>query len=82
MKPWLYYLLDFFGIMLVRYFMVAGGAYWLFYFSSHKSLIKRSLDIVLPNQEFIRNDIVLSVIATFASAICAALVMTSYDSES
>ncbi|MEM9509922.1 MAG: sterol desaturase family protein [Cyanobacteria bacterium P01_E01_bin.35] len=66
--------------MLVRYFMVAGGAYWLFYFSSHKFLIKQSVDIVLPNQEFIRNDIVLSVIATFASAICAALVMISYDS--
>ncbi|WP_019506671.1 sterol desaturase family protein [Pleurocapsa sp. PCC 7319] len=80
MKLWLYYLCAFFGIILVRYFLVAGGTYWLFY-SSQKFLLKHQPKIIkLPSRKAIKNDIALSIITTVALAICAALVMTIYDS--
>ena len=80
MKLWLYYLFTFFVIILTRYFLVAGGTYWLFY-SSDKSFTKESLNIKYPIQKkLIKEDIILSVVATAATAICGALVMTIYDS--
>lgn len=79
MKLWLYYLGAFFGIILARYFIVAGGTYWLFYSSSNKSFIKQP-HIQYPSWREIKKDIVLSVIATTALAICAAIIMTIYDS--
>jgi sterol desaturase/sphingolipid hydroxylase (fatty acid hydroxylase superfamily) len=75
MKLWLYYLFIFFSIILLRYFLVAGGTYWLFYSSANKSLNLKS-----PPAKLIIKDITLSIAATIASAICAALVMTIYDS--
>lgn len=80
MKLWLYYLFAFFGIILVRYFLVAGGTYWLFYSSSNKSFIERRLNIKSPSWKSIKKDIALSIVATIALAICAALIMTIYDS--
>jgi sterol desaturase/sphingolipid hydroxylase (fatty acid hydroxylase superfamily) len=77
MKLWLYYLFIFFSIILLRYFLLAGGTYWLFYsFSGHN----KSCKIKSPPPKLIRKDITLSIAATIASAICAALVMTIYDS--
>jgi len=75
MKLWLYYLCTFFTIILLRYFLVAGGTYWMFYSSPNKSL-----DVKLPQPKLIKKDISLSIAATIASSICAALVMTIYDS--
>lgn len=80
MKLWLYYLFAFFGIILTRYFLVAGGAYLLFYSSPKQSLMKQPLKIKSPSLKFIKQDIALSVIATLALSICAALVMTIYHS--
>lgn len=80
MKLWLYYLITFFGIILMRYFLVAGGAYWLFYSTSNKFFVKQTDNIISPSQKSIKKDIALSVITTVALAICAALVMTIYDS--
>ncbi|MEM7592076.1 MAG: sterol desaturase family protein [Cyanobacteria bacterium P01_A01_bin.83] len=80
MKLWLFYLLAFFSIILLRYFLVAGGAYWLLYFPAQKSLDKQPLKIGLPTKKLIKEDISLSVIAAIASAICAALIMIAYDS--
>ena len=80
MKLWLYYLVAFFGIILMRYFLVAGGTYWLFYSSVNKSLVKQSANIKYPSRQEIEKDIVLSTITTLALAICAAIVMTVYDS--
>lgn len=79
MKLWLYYLCAFFGIILIRYFLVAGGTYWLFYSGNHK-LIKQPHNIKSPSRKAIERDIALSVITTLASSICAALVMCIYDS--
>lgn len=79
MKIWLYYLFTFFGIILVRYFLVAGGTYWLFYSSNYK-LVKQARKIKSPSRKLIEKDIALSVVTTVALATCAALVMTIYDS--
>ena len=76
MNLWLYYLFTFFTIILLRYFLVAGGAYWLFY-SSNELLAKD-----IKKRQLIKKDITLSIAATTASALCAALVMTVYDSGS
>ena len=78
MKLWLYYLFTFFGIILLRYFFVAGGTYWLFYSSKH-NLIKQPVGIEPPTRISIERDINLAVVTTVASAICAAMVMTNYD---
>ena len=80
MKLWLYYLFAFFCIILLRYFLLAGGTYWLFYSSSNKSFVKQPSNTKSPSWQSIKKDIALSVIATVASAICAAIVMTYYDS--
>lgn len=79
MKLWLYYLVAFFCIILMRYLIIAGGTYWLFY-SSTKSFVKQSFKIKYPNRQEIRKDIALSTITTLALAVCAAAVMTVYDS--
>ncbi|MDJ0635088.1 MAG: sterol desaturase family protein [Xenococcaceae cyanobacterium MO_188.B29] len=80
MKLWLYYLCAFFGIILMRYFLLAGGTYWLFYSSSNKSLIKQPGNLDSPSHKAIKKDIALSVITALALAICSAIVMTIYDS--
>ncbi len=80
MKLWLYYLFCFFGIILIRYFLVAGGTYWLFYSSNHKSLVKSSINLKSPSRKLIKQDITLSIITAIALAICAAIIMTIYDS--
>lgn len=80
MKLWLYYLFAFFGIILARYFIVAGGAYWLFYASPQKSFHPNHFGLKFPSWRSVKKDIVLSSVATLALAICAAIVMTIYDS--
>ena len=79
MKLWLYYLGAFFSIILTRYFIVAGGTYWLFYSSNHK-LIKQPHNIKAPNRQAIDRDIALSIVTTLALSICAALIMYIYNS--
>ncbi len=80
-KLWLYYLCAFFGIILIRYFLIAGGAYWLFYSNSKSSVENSHSDAIAdPNYKAIKKDIILSIYTTVALAICAALVMTVYDS--
>jgi len=78
MNLWLHYLFTFFIIILIRYFIVAGGTYWLFY--SSDKYIARSYSSKLPPKKLIQKDITLSIAATVATAICAAIVMTIYDS--
>lgn len=78
MKLWLYYLLVFFVIILVRYLLVAGGTYWFFYLSNYQLLAKPS-DLKYPSWKSIKKDIILSISATCALAICVASVMSSYN---
>jgi sterol desaturase/sphingolipid hydroxylase (fatty acid hydroxylase superfamily) len=78
MKLWIYYLATFFVIILTRYFLLSGGTYWFFY-TSGKFLNKQAFKLKYPQKKLIEEDISLSIIATLAMAICAALVMTVYD---
>ncbi len=78
MKFGLYWLV-FSGIILVRYFLVAGGTYLFFYSFWNQFLIKHQSVLQLPSWQSIKQDIQLSVLATVVLAFCAALIMVSYD---
>lgn len=78
MKLWLYYFVTFFGIILLRYFLLAGGTYWLFYSGDRKSREEPKHFKSITRQS-IEKDIKLAVVTTMALAICSALVMTYYD---
>ena len=80
MKLLLYYFFVFFGIIVARYFLMAGGTYWLFYSTSQTSFIQQPNKIKVPSRQAIKKDIALSIIAALALAICSAMVMTLYNS--
>ncbi|MGL5874796.1 MAG: sterol desaturase family protein [Xenococcaceae cyanobacterium] len=78
-RSFLYYWFIFFGFILVRYFCIAGGAYWLFYLVLNKSFVKQSLHHKsLPSQSIYR-EIQLSILAAVVFALGAAFVMTQYN---
>lgn len=79
MTLWLYYLFAFFSIILLRYFLVAGTTYWLFYSLSPSFFGKQPSKKNFLRLKLIQKDIALSVIAAVASAICATLIMTIYE---
>lgn len=79
-----YYWAAFLGLILSRYFVVAGGAYLLFYTSlaSSKFASKfagRQLRSKPPKADSIRQDIRLAVLSTLIFATAAAFVVWSYD---
>jgi sterol desaturase/sphingolipid hydroxylase (fatty acid hydroxylase superfamily) len=84
-----FYGLLFFGVILVRYFFIAGGAYWLFYSVLGKSLAHRSLrrersaaaSRTPPLRQSIYREIKMSVLSAVVFALGAAFVMTEYDWE-
>ena len=80
MKFWLYWLV-FSGIILIRYFLVAGGTYLFFYSLRNQFLIKHQPSLQLPHvsRKSIKHDIQLSLLATAILAFCATSVMISYD---
>jgi len=70
-----FYSLAFFGIILFRYFLVAGGTYWLFY-----SLGKSPPEASKTNSwQAIRGDIKLSMLSTGVFALTAACVFCAYQ---
>jgi sterol desaturase/sphingolipid hydroxylase (fatty acid hydroxylase superfamily) len=73
-----YYYFVFFGMTLIRYFLIAGGAYLLFYLVLKKFLTKRSLRLKPPMSSSIRNDIQSSVLSAVIFAFCAALIIQEY----
>ncbi len=73
-----FYGAAFFAIILVRYFLVAGGMYLFFY--------RRSLPVDasqkaphIPSQDSIQKDIQLSIISASIFAIAAALIISAYN---
>jgi sterol desaturase/sphingolipid hydroxylase (fatty acid hydroxylase superfamily) len=75
-----FYLFAFFGIILSRYFLVAGGAYWLFYSQLRQSISSRRwLRLKPPLMQSILRDIKLSSLSTLIFALGAATVMSLYD---
>lgn len=81
-----YYWAAFFGLILIRYFAVAGGAYLLFYglprsgsSSGAGSLLGRKLRSKPPLLQAIRQDVYLATQSTLFFATAAAFVIWRYD---
>ncbi|WP_416675381.1 sterol desaturase family protein [Egbenema bharatensis] len=73
-----YYWSVLFGLILIRYFLIAGGAYWLFYRWQQPSL-KRTLRRSPPSLQAIRTDIKLSVLSAIVFALGAAFILREYN---
>lgn len=73
-----YYCFVFFGITLARYFLIAGGAYLLFYLVLGKFLAKQSLRRKPLMSCSLRKDIESSVLSAVVFALCAALILKEY----
>jgi sterol desaturase/sphingolipid hydroxylase (fatty acid hydroxylase superfamily) len=68
-----------FGAILGRYFLIAGGAYWLFYAVLGESLSQRTLRLRPPKRWAIRWDIGLATSSAAIFAVSAVLVLFAYD---
>ena len=73
-----FYSLAFLGIILGRYFLVAGLTYWVFYGSGGRSVGASPSQSPVPSSRTIRHDIKLSAIAAVVFAIAAALILSAY----
>ncbi|WP_338441575.1 sterol desaturase family protein [Synechococcus elongatus IITB4] len=69
--------LTLFGIILSRYFLVAGGLYWLFYHRLAKQLTRLRIQRWPSWQQSIQSDIQLSMLSAFIFAIVATLMVAS-----
>jgi sterol desaturase/sphingolipid hydroxylase (fatty acid hydroxylase superfamily) len=78
-RSFLFYWFVLFGLILARYFFIAGGTYWLFYSVLEKSFVKQSLHRKYPSSQSIVRDIKLSVLAAVVFALGATFVMTEYN---
>lgn len=74
-----FYILAFFGIILIRYFVVAGSTYLFFYSSLSETFANPYLEYPSPSRKLIYQDIKLSILSSMIFAIAAGLVMSSYD---
>jgi Delta7-sterol 5-desaturase len=73
-----FYGIAFFGIILFRYFLAAGGTYWFFYSPFSQALIHPGQPKRSPSWESIRHDINLSVFSAGVFALAAAFIMSAY----
>ena len=77
-----FYGIGFFGIILLRYFLVAGGMYWCFYSSSSQAFVNPRGTLIqqqqVPSWRSIQSDIQLSVFSAGVFALAAAIVMSAY----
>jgi sterol desaturase/sphingolipid hydroxylase (fatty acid hydroxylase superfamily) len=73
-----YYWFAFFGLILIRYFVVAGGAYLLFY-PPFCRFAGRRLRLKPPQAASMVQDAKLAVLSTLFFATAAAVVVQSYD---
>lgn len=74
-----FYGFFFFGIILVRYVLIAGGTHWFFASVLGKSFVRRGR----PQQllwKAIQKDVRLSVLSTIIFALCAAFSISQYNS--
>lgn len=71
--------IAFFGIILLRYFLVAGGAYFFFYWLANRSCNDQKLSLHFPSNQVIRSDIELSILSAVIFAITAALILFVYN---
>ncbi|MGI0486758.1 sterol desaturase family protein [Pantanalinema rosaneae CENA516] len=73
-----FYSIALFGIILIRYFLVAGGVYWFFYSPFNSALEHHSLPNRLPSWRSIQHDIQLSILASAVFALAAAFILSAY----
>lgn len=74
-----YYTVVFFGVIVARYFLIAGGAYWLFYVFLGKIIPQKSLRRSHPDLQLIKREIKMSVVSAIIFALSAAFVMMEYN---
>jgi sterol desaturase/sphingolipid hydroxylase (fatty acid hydroxylase superfamily) len=73
-----FYGIAFFGVILLRYFLVAGGLYLFFYFPMSQPFANSVSRRQSPNWQSIQHDIWLSVLSAGVFAVAAALIMSAY----
>jgi Delta7-sterol 5-desaturase len=74
-----FYCITFFGLILGRYFLIAGGAHLFFYTDFGDIFAKRSVRLPSPTWQLIYKDIKLSVLSAGVFAVGAAIVLSAYD---
>jgi sterol desaturase/sphingolipid hydroxylase (fatty acid hydroxylase superfamily) len=75
-----FYGLAFLGIIIARYFLIAGSLHLFFYSAGGDLLSGRSVQLTPPSGISIRRDIKLSMCSAVIFAVCAAMIVSSYDS--
>jgi sterol desaturase/sphingolipid hydroxylase (fatty acid hydroxylase superfamily) len=75
---WVYWLISF-GAILSRYFLVAGGTYFLFYRVLGEAFTRSRLRSKAPRWQAVYRDMKLSALSTVVFALAAAVVISSYD---
>jgi sterol desaturase/sphingolipid hydroxylase (fatty acid hydroxylase superfamily) len=73
------YWLAFFGAIIIRYFLIAGGTHLLCYSVLESFWVSRGLTLKAPAWKSIRQDAELSILSAVIFAFCAALIMVAYD---
>jgi Delta7-sterol 5-desaturase len=74
-----FYSIAFFGIILLRYFLIAGIIYLLFHLPSTQNFIHSPSQYQLPSWKLIKHDVRLSILSAGIFALVAALVMSLYS---
>lgn len=72
-----FYWLAFFGIVLCRYFLIAGGAYWFFYL--RKSTLNQRSHLTKEVWNSIRQDAELSILSAVLFAFAATFIKFKLD---
>lgn len=74
-----FYGLAFFGIIVLRYFLVAGGMYLCFYSPISQAFRHHTLQQRHPDQRAMQHDIQLSILSAGIFALAAAFIMSEYS---
>ncbi len=74
-----FYGAAFLGIILARYFAIAGGLHLFFYATSGNCSAYNAGRSISPSEHSIRRDIELSICAAVIFAFCAAAIVSGYD---
>lgn len=74
-----FYGMVFFGIILARYFLVAGGVYLFFYSPFSQFFVNQTLPPRSPSWQSIQCDIRLSIISAGIFAIASALILSAHS---
>lgn len=74
-----FYWSAFFGLIVARYFLIAGSIYGVLYLVMAHRVAAYSLRRSPPQQNLIRQNITLSLVSAIIFALGAAIVMIAYD---